>query len=646
MAKSNSFTKPSLNTDIRPQDDFFKYVNSHWLEANPIPDSESRWGTFNVLRENAWLAMRTIYEDLQSSATAPGTVEQQAKDLYFTGIHFDDLKETHLKQLRELLAKIDAVNTTDDLSSLIGSLHFLDISGPWHSYIGVDHDDSTKHIFHFYQSGLTLPNRDYYLDDSDKMKSVRDEYKKHSKKVYAKLPELAPSASHLWKTVIDFETALAKVSRTPAELRDVENNFHKTPLKTLKANYPAINWSLYAKELSWRTSDQISVDQPEFMAFINDSFKNRPLGDWKVYFKWRLTTKLFSKISSDFAALHFEFFGKVLSGTTEIIPLWKRVVLATEHAIGEATGQLYAEKHFPESSKQEVLSIVEEVRTSYAERIDSLDWMSGKTRQYAKKKLANIKVLIGYPDVWRDFSGLNITRESYLGNILASQAYDVAYWLDKLHQPTSRDDWLMTPQTVNAYHDPTRLVICFPAGILQAPFFHPQASRAANLGGIGTVVGHELTHGFDDEGGMYDARGNVRTWQTKKEREAFTQKTQIIVKQADNFHVLPDLTLRGGLILGESIADLGGIELGLHTLKKKGHPSREMFKEFFINYAFTECAQLRDEKIREFTLSDPHPTSEFRVNGILQHVDDFYSTFEVQKTDPLYRPEEERAKIW
>ena len=646
MEKDNSFAKPLLNTDVRPQDDFFRYVNSRWLDANPIPDSESRWGTFNVLRENSWLAMRTIYEDLQSTAPASGTVHQQAKDLYFTGMHFDELKNAHLEQLRKLLAKVDAIKNTQELSSTIGYMHSLDITGPWHCYVGVDHSDSTQHILHFYQSGLTLPNRDYYLEADDKMKTIRKAYKKFITDTHGLFPELAEDAAELWSVVIDFETALAKTSRTPAELRDVENNFHKMSLKELREAHPAIDWDAYANELGWRTNDQISIDQPEFMSFINDLFEDRPLNDWKTYLKWRITSKLLSKISADLATLHFEFFGKVLSGTPEIMPLWKRVVLVTEHAIGEVTGQLYAEKHFPESSKQQVLSIVEEVRTSYGERIDELDWMSDKTKLYAKKKLANMKVLIGYPDTWRDFSKLTITRDSYLGNILASQAYDVAYWLEKLHHPTSRDDWFMTPQTVNAYHDPTRLVICFPAGILQAPFFHPKASHAANLGGIGTVVGHELTHGFDDEGGMYDADGNVRTWQTKQERKAFQEKANVIVKQADAFYVLPDLTLRGGLVLGESIADLGGIELALHTLKKQPSLGAAVLKEFFITYAFTECTHIRDEKLREFTLSDPHPAAEYRVNGILQHVNDFYTTFGIQESDSLYRPEKERAKIW
>lgn len=640
-----SHLTPKLDASIRPQDDFFGHVNGLWLKENPIPESETYWGTFSVLRENAWKAMRDIYEELQKSSPKPGSIKQQARDYYFTGMNFDTLKDEHLRLFRQLLAEIDTIKNTSELSGAIGRLHAMGITSPWFCYVDSDHDDTTKHVLHFRQSGLTLPNRDYYLDKSEKMRSIRTQYKTFSEAVYAKLPELAQSSSHLWKTLIDFETNIATISRTSAALRDVENNYHKTPLAKVKKTYYAIDWDAYGMAFGWKPDDKITIDQPEFMEFIHSAFDSQPLDAWKIYLKWNLTTKFLPKISTDFAKLHFSFFGKVLSGTTEMMPLWKRVVLATEHAIGEATGKLYAERHFPEDSKKQVLSLVEEVRDAYSERIDQLDWMSAKTKAYAKDKLANMKVLIGYPDHWRDFSTLAIGRDSYLGNTIAANQFEMAYWLKKLHEPTSRDEWFMTPQTVNAYNDPTRLVICFPAAILQAPFFSPQASLASNMGGIGTVIGHEFTHGFDDEGSMFDAKGNVRTWQTKAERAAFAKRAKRIVDQADAFEVLPGLTLRGGLVLGESIADLGGVELALHAFKKH-QPSNDNLREFFVAYAFTECGKIRDEKLREYTLSDPHPASEFRVNGTLQHVDDFHRVHNTKEGMPLYRSPEERARIW
>jgi putative endopeptidase len=637
-----------LDTSIRPQDDFFKYVNASWLEAHPIPKSETRWGTFNVLREDAWKAMRNIFETLQAANPEMGSIEQQARDFYYTGMNYDSFEATHLSEIAAIHAKIDAVQNTKQLSGVVGELHAMDIDSLWYTYVDSDHDDSTRHIFHFRQAGLTLPNRDYYLEDNDKMRAVRQSYKTHAATLREFFP-LGVSSDDLWERVIAFETAIATISRSPADLRDIEKNYNKTTLSDLKKTYNHIDWDEYARELGWQADNKITVEQPEFLAFMNDSFETLPLDDIKLYLKWRVLNQCLGKISTRFSDIYFNFFGRVLSGTTEIMPQWKRVVLAAENTIGEGTGQLYARKHFPESSKQEVLSLVEYVRTAYDERIDHLDWMSDDTKQYAKKKLANMKVLIGYPDVWRDFSELSITRTSYLGNILASQKLEVAYWLEKLHEPTSRDDWFMTPQTVNAYHDPNRLVICFPAAILQRPFFSPTASLAANMGGIGTVIGHELTHGFDDQGCMFDAEGNVRTWQTKEERAAFDKKAQIIVDQADAFEVLPELMLRGKLVLGESIADLGGIEISLHALKKQlssfGDIS-EAITEFFVNYAYTECSVVREEKLREYTLTDPHPVSEFRVNGILGHVNEFYKAFDITEGDALYLPEDKRAHIW
>lgn len=638
----------TYDDSVRPQDDFFQYVNGKWLEAHPIPESETRWGTFNILRDQAWRAMRTIYQDLQPLQPELGTIEQQARDFYFSGMHFNEFEQTHKQQIAEMYGDIDTIKTTNDLSRMIGTLHALDMSGPWHSYVDSDHADSTKHIFSFRQSGLTLPNRDYYLEDTEKMQKVRQAYQAHALNVYEQFPALGTDKTTFWETLIAFETALATISRSSADLRDVEKNYNKMTFTKVTETYPEIDWQAYAEALGWPVSDQISIEQPEFMAAINDAFTSRSIEDWKLYLKWRVTSHCLNKISNNLAQMHFEFFGRILGGATEIMPLWKRVVLAAEYTIGEGTGRLYAERYFPESSKKQVLSLVDAVRDAYDERLQGLDWMSPDTKEHARKKLANMKVLIGYPDKWRDFSGLTLTRDSYLGNILAAQRYEVAFWLRRLPEPASRDEWFMTPQTVNAYHDPNRLVICFPAGILQAPFFDPKAPLAVNMGGIGTVIGHELTHGFDDQGCMFDAEGNVRTWQTADERAAFAQKARIIVDQANSFKVLPDLTLNGELVLGESIADLGGLELALHALKKQHDTTDEVaaIRQFLVNYAYTECGSIREEKQREFTLTDPHPASQFRVNGMVRHVDDFYKAFDVTEADTLYLAPEERAKIW
>jgi len=639
---------PILDSTIRPQDDFYGYVNSKWLASNPIPESESRWGSFIVLRDESWEAMRAIYDDLQKQSPADHTVEQQARDFYHTGMHYEQFEAAHLQQISNMLADIDAVKNPSQLARTLGTLHARGVTGLWAIWVDSDHDDNTKHVLHVSQDGLTLPDRDYYLEDSDKMKSIRKAYKAHVGAVYTFFPGLGESADAHWSSLSQLETDIANISRPAADLRDIDKNYNKTTFAELTCDYDGIDWEAYAEGLGWKTDDKISIDQPEFLTFANSLFANDKLADIKQYLKWHIVDHYISFISPKFSELNFEFFGKILSGTTEIMPLWKRVVLRTEHILGEAAGRLYAEKHFPESSKQQALELVENLRDAYDERISDLDWLSDEHKTYAKQKLANIKVLIGYPDTWRDFSSLTITRDSYISNIIAGEQFATAHWMKRLHEPTSRDEWFMTPQTVNAYHDPNRLVICFPAAILQSPFFSPEASLAANMGGIGMVIGHEFTHGFDDQGCQFDAQGNVRTWQSQQERDAFDKKAQIIVDQADTFEVLPGLTLRGRLVLGESIADLGGLEIALHALKNRLGDSftNEHLKEFFISYAFTECTNVREEKIREFVRTDPHPLSEFRVNGIMQHMDDFYTAFDVTSDDKLYRKDDNRAKIW
>jgi putative endopeptidase len=654
MQSEKSIYTSQLDTNVRPQDDFFGYVNNTWLAAHPIPDSETWWGTFMILRDEAWANLRTLYEELQGADVKLQTIEQQARDFYYTGMHFNEFEQAHLDLIRRYLQQIDAVEDLSQLSELLGSFDTIDVPGLWRVIIDVDDKDASRHILRLKQPRLTLPDRDYYLDDAQKMKDIRTAYERHSRKVYEHFPELAKDADSLWRVVWEIERGFAEHSRTRAELRDVEGNYHKKTYETLVQDYPSIDWDLFASALGWETGSDLSVDQPEYFTYINEQLKSRSLDDWKIFMKWRFVISYYSVISERFTDLKFEFFGKVLTGAVEKMPLWKRVVLRIDSEMGEGVGKLYAERHFPESSKEQVRTMVEDIRAAYKDRILQLDWMGEETKQKALEKLANIKVLIGYPDEWRDFSALHIGRTSYLENILATEKFQAAYHLAKLNKPTSRDEWLMNPQTVNAYNDPNRLVICFPAAIIQQPFFDPKAPFAANMGGIGTVIGHELTHGFDDEGYLFDAHGNVNKWQTDEERAAFEKRTQLVIDHADHFEVLPGLTLRGKLVIGESVADLGGIEISYHALKKElGDKINDVVVDnltaaqlFFISYAMTECTAIREERSREFALSDPHPDSHFRVNGILSHVDAFYDVFNVSSNDALYRKPEDRAKIW
>lgn len=642
-----------LDPTFRPQDDFFKYTNATWLAAHPMPDSETRWGAFNVLHEEAQKRVRAICEDLQGQDFPQGSLEQQIRDFYFSGMRFDKQKETSLKVVADYFARIDAVKDASDLPRLFGQLHRVSARGPWRMVIDADDKDSTRHILRLTQARLTLPDRDYYLDQSEKMQSIREKYHEHIREMYTHFPALADSADDCWDAIWDFEETLATAMRSRSELRDVRGNYHNRPFEQIARDYPRLDFPAYAKAVGWTNTANVSIDQPEFFERVNELMTEKDLTAWKTYLKWLFLIEYGGKISEELAELRFEFFGRILSGSTEIVPLWKRVLAALDEALGEGVGKLYAAKHFPERSKQQVLVLVEDIREAYRQRITALDWMSEATKQVALKKLANIKVLIGYPDEWRDFGGLKITQDSYISNALAAEEFSTDYWLAKLSKPTSRDDWFMYAQTVNAYHDPNRLVICFPGAILQPPFFDPDAPDAANIGAIGAVIGHEFTHGFDDQGCQFDPEGNVRTWQTEVERKEFARRADIIIKQADQFETIPGVHLKGDLVIGESIADLGGLELAHQALLAKVPDTSAAAtdglsheKLFFVSFASTECATTRTERKRQLALSDPHPIEEFRVNGMLSHCDSFYVAFDVQPTDKLYRAPTDRAKIW
>ncbi len=640
-----------LSKNIRPQDDFFGYVNNEWIKANPIPPTEGRWTAFDVLREKSLYQLQSICEDLvKNKNVKPGTSEQQIRDYYLSGMNFDKHKVNNLTTLVDIFNKIESTNR-ESLSGLIGYLHKIGINDPWAACMDADDRNSKKHILRFRQSGLTLPDRDYYLEETPKMRAIRTKYKKFVKKSYALIPELASSSQDLWSSVWGFELEIAKISRTSILLRDVEKNYNKTTYKKLVSDYPVINWKEYAREAGWSPDDKITVDHPEFMAFINKKMSTLPLKTWQTYLKWQVFVVLSGKVSEELAQHKFEFFGKELSGVQTIPPLWKRVLASLNGALGEPIGKIYAEKHFPESSKKQVLQMVEDIRDTYAERIIKLDWMEEETKKYALKKLSNMKVLIGYPEKWRNYSKLKVVPDSFIANSISSAVFENEFDMKRLHKPVSRRDWFMDPQTVNAYHDPNRLVICFPAAILQAPFFDPIAPYAVNMGGIGSVIGHELTHGFDDQGCHFDEEGNMRDWQTKADIKAFTKRAKVIIDQADGFEVLPGLNLRGGLIIGESIADLGGIEIAFDCLKQtsKSKSSKHQMSDeelFFIGYATCECGSSKDGLKRQWTLSDPHPDERFRVNGMVEHSDGFHELYKTKVGDKLYRSPKDRAKIW
>ncbi len=632
----------------RPQDDFYHFVNQQWIDENPIPDTESRWGTFMALRDQNIDRMQSIYEALLQKNDLT-TSEKQARDFYISGTTFDQHVGDNQAVLSLWLDRIAAIDSKKGLVQMVGALQRIGIDAPWCVYIDSDEKDASRRILRLHQAQLTLSDREYYLKDDDASKKVRDAYATYFTKMTTELNKVHHSVASLnFDEIIGFETTLAEKLRTNIALRDVEANYHPVSFEQLKTSYPQISWDDYADALHWTSREVISDDQPEVLAYIAQQFEAKTLEEWKRHLAWLLIVRCASYISSRTAEISFALFGTALTGAKSIKPIERRTVLLIDRHMGENVGALYTKKYFPESHKQTVEDMVAEVTKTYHDRIDRLDWMSDNTKQKAHQKLHNMKVLIGYPDKWRSYEGMETQSHSILANILSAEQFNNDYHLGRLAEPNSRDEWHMSPQTVNAYHDPNRLVICFPAGILQAPFFDSTAPLATNYGGIGTVIGHELTHGFDDQGSQFDAEGNVVQWQTDQERAEFMKRAALISDQADSFAVLPEVYLKGALVLGEAIADLGGVELAYEALLRvsSGKLSDDEKEAFFRGYAVTEASNAHDEQVRQFALTDPHPHPMFRVNAMLEHVDAFHETYDVKEGDALYRPSDKRARIW
>lgn len=631
-----------FDTSIRPQDDFFGYVNAPWLANNPIPPSESSWGTFYVLRDNAVAATHGILEELARSDAASLTHDQTLlKTLYTGALDFDNNHEAHTKTLTHELRKIDTITSLDTLASYLGSAHKQGYNPFWTWYVGLDDKDSSVEVLRLYQAGLNLPNRDYYLEESERMSSIRKKYKTFYSDVQKLLPDLY---TNNWSSVYELEQKLATIAWTDIELRDVQKNYTKVPQAMLREALGSFNWDRYFASLGWDTpSDHFVIDQYAYIVACLELIADTPLETIRAYLKWHVVNHCLSWFSQATSSLNFEFYGTAISGIEEQKPLWKRASLLMDGlVIGELVGREYAARHFPASSKQTVLGLVEDIRTAYHARIDKLTWMTSSTKQRAHKKLDKITVFIGYPSVWKDFSTLHFTN-NVLDSLLRSHVFEAQLQLAKVGKTPADEEWEMNAHTVNAYNHPNRLEIVFPAAILQPPFFDPDANYATNLGGIGAVIGHELTHGFDDQGSEFDENGTSHPWQTDEERRRFFELAENIVQQASKFETIPGTFLQGKLILGEAIADIGGLELAVEAFIAHGTGDIE---DLFVNFATCECGTATEERLDQLAKIDPHPPSPFRVNCVVNHVDEFYSQYGVQPGDKLYLPPEKRAKIW
>ena len=661
-----AFDTKNMDKSVKPSVDFFRYANGGWLKRTPIPPEYARWGSFNELIEKNNDALHEIAEKAAKAAPkeeSKDAVEQAASadlqkvgDFYASGMNEKEVNAAGVKPLEDEFKRIEAMKDQSDLVKEIGHLHSAGVGALFGFTSGQDDKNSTMVIAQAYQGGLGMPDRDYYLKDDDASKKLRAQYVAHVTKMFSLLGDSKDVAAKNAKTVLEIETSLAKPARSRVELRDPQKNYNKMAQADLQKLTPDFNWNDYFAATNLTTPGDVNVGQPDFFKATNDVLKSGSLDDWKTYLRWHLVHNEAPYLSSAFVNENFNFFGKALTGVKEIKPRWKRVVTTVDGEIGEALGKLFVAEHFPPQAKERAIEMINNLKEALAEDIKSLDWMDEPTKQEALKKLAAFTVKVGYPDKWRDYSLLKVDRGPYVSNVLRADTFEVDRLLKKIGKPVDRSEWGMTPPTVNAYYNPTMNEIVFPAGILQPPFFNANADDAINYGGIGAVIGHEMTHGFDDQGRQYDAEGNLRDWWSAASAEAYKKRAKEVVAQYAAYEPLPGQHLNGELTQGENIADIGGLKIAYLALQKAlaKHPEAAQKKidgftpeqRFFLGFAQIWRANQRPEETKRRIVLDPHSPGRFRCNGPLSNMPEFAKAFNLTDAAPMIRPPDKRAAIW
>ena len=654
MEKTAAINPKYMDTTINPGNNFFEYVNGNWMTENPIPAEYSQYGAFTILFENNQkLLKQLVIEVSEQSNIENGSVNQKIRDLYNSGMDTAAIEDIGINAIKPELDAIASLSSIEDVQKYIAEMHKSGMSTLFYIFAEADQQNSSMTIANLHQGGLGLPDVDYYTNDDESSKKLRSEYINHLSQMFILAGNSDQEAKDKAYVVLNLETQLAKVSRTRLERRDPNANFNKMSIDELSELSPDFNWSEYFIEIGISNPGEINVSQPDFFKGISILMANNIVDDWKTYLTWNLLDSYANYLNDDFVNQNFEFYGKVLSGTQEIQPRWKRVLNNTSGRLGEAIGQLYVEKHFPPESKERMLVLVENLRLSFADRINGLDWMSEETKVRALEKLETISVKIGYPDKWKDYSDLVIVPDSYVQNVRNSREFEFNYNINKIGKPVDKSEWGMTPQTVNAYYNPSYNEIVFPAAILQPPFFNKDADDAVNYGAIGVVIGHEMTHGFDDQGRNYDKDGNLVDWWTEKDAELFKQKTNLLVNQYNNYSILDTLHVDGELTLGENIADLGGLNISYNALQKAYNgitPNKvdgfTADQRFFLGYAQVWRQNIRDKALMQRLKTDVHSPGDARVNIPPFNMDVFIDAFDIKESDSLFITVEERAYIW
>ena len=652
-------SKKEMNMGIRPENmdlaaqkgaDFYQYACGGWMAANPLTDEYSRFGTFDQLGENNREQLKGLIAEIASKEHEKGSVAQKIGDLYNLAMNLEKLNAEGVAPIQPELDKIAAIK---DKAGIVQAMADLTGSAYFQFYVGADIMDSKMNIFQLYQGGIGLGEKEYYLDTDEATTNIREGYKKHIVKMFQLIGQDEQTATKSMEAVMEIETRLAKKAFSAVEQRNPAANYHMLTLDELKKEIAGFDWDAYLNAVGVKGVTSLNVSQiepvKEAVAIINEM----PLDKQKAYLQWKLIDDAAAYLSEDFVAQNFEFYGKVMSGKKEDQPRWKKAVGTVNGVLGEAVGQMYVEKYFPAAAKERMTQLVKNLQVALGERIQALEWMGEETKAKAMEKLNTFYVKVGYPDKWKDYSSLNIEKDSYYANIKRAEKFVLDEMLGKAGKPVDIEEWHMTPQTVNAYYNPTTNEICFPAGILQYPFFDMNADDAFNYGAIGVVIGHEMTHGFDDQGRQFDKDGNLKDWWTAEDAERFTERSKVLVDYFNAIEVLPGLQANGELTLGENIADHGGLQVAYQAFKNatKDAPLAEEGgftpeQRFFLAYSGVWAGNIRDEQIRVYTKSDPHSLGRWRVNGALPHINAWYEAFGITETDPMYIAPEKRASIW
>ena len=647
----------NLDNSVRPADDFFQYACGGWMKKNPLPAAYSRYGSFDKLAKDNNERINSILTDLLKNTYPQGSTEQKLSDFYKLAMDSVRRNQDGVKPVMPLINELEGAKTVDALHALQLKYAAFGYGVPMGIGFGADEKNAKMNILNIYQGGLVLGQKEYYLDTDSATTAIRDAYKKHVVRMFQLFGFTEADAQKKMENILKVETALAKVSKSRTELRDVEANYNKMTLEEFEKSYPHVNLTkmLNAEGVKTEYFKEMVVGQPSFVKGADDVLAKMTADELRAYMEWDVILSAASYLSDDVQAANFDFFGRTMSGRKEDHPRWKRATSQVEGQMGEALGKMYVERYFPASSKERMEKLVKNLQVSLAERIKAQDWMSDATKQAALDKLNAFYVKIGYPNQWKDMSGLVIDPKlSYYENVQKCREFWNKWDIDyRAGKPVDKEEWFMTPQTVNAYYNPTTNEICFSAGILQVPFFDPTADDAFNYGAIGVVIGHEMTHGFDDQGRHYDKNGNMTDWWTASDAENFNARAE---KYADFFSaikVLPDLNANGKLTLGENLADHGGLEVAFNAYKNatKDAPLKTIDgltpdQRFFLAYAGVWAANITEEEIRQLTKMDPHSLGEWRVNGALPHINAWYEAFNVKSGDKMYLPENERLKLW